>query len=169
MDPTSHRTNSGSDLLDLPVCIHFTLYLYRGGFAVRLECKMDAHWWIQQVTTRVGAVTCWIQQPVSPKQVVGFTCVFNSEVDQLMVVGNSRTPKIVGPFFMLGYAVCARPRGVRLGRSAGRPAADVRLNARPNARPDVRLDGRRRRLCRQRRRKKKHLIEAAPFGRLDQM
>ena len=30
-------------------------------------------------------------------------------------------------------------------------------------------DGRRRRPYRQRRRKKKHLIEAAPFGRLDQM
>ena len=44
---------------------------------------MDAHWWMKQVTTRVGAVTCWIQQPVPPKQVVGFTCVFNSEVDQL--------------------------------------------------------------------------------------
>ena len=38
--------------------------------------------WIQQVTTRVGAVTCWIQQPVSPKQVVGFSCVLNSEVDR---------------------------------------------------------------------------------------
>ena len=38
------------------------------------------------------------------------------------------------------------------GRVPGRPA-----------------DGRRRRLCRQRRPKKKHLIEAAPFGRLDQM
>ena len=31
------------------------------------------------------------------------------------------------------------------------------------------VDGRRRRACRQRRRKKNHLIEAAPFGRLDQM
>ena len=30
-------------------------------------------------------------------------------------------------------------------------------------------DGCRRSSCRQRRRKKKHLIEAAPFGRLDQM
>ena len=30
-------------------------------------------------------------------------------------------------------------------------------------------DGRRRRPCRQRRGKKKHLIEASPFGRLDQM
>ena len=30
-------------------------------------------------------------------------------------------------------------------------------------------DGRRRRACRQRRRKKNHVIEAAPFGRLDQM
>ena len=50
---------------------------------VQLECKMDAHWWIQQVTTRVAAVTCWIQQPVSPKQGVRFTCVFNSEVDEI--------------------------------------------------------------------------------------
>ena len=33
---------------------------------------------------RVGAVTCWIQQSVSPKQVVGFSCLFNSEVDQLI-------------------------------------------------------------------------------------
>ena len=40
--------------------------------------------WIQRVITRVGAVTCWIQQSVSPKQVVGFTCVFNSEIDQLI-------------------------------------------------------------------------------------
>ena len=45
---------------------------------------MGAHWWIQQVTTRVGAVTCWIQQPVSPMQVGGLTCVFNFEVDQLI-------------------------------------------------------------------------------------
>ena len=37
--------------------------------------------WMQQVTTRVGAVTCWIQQPVSHKQVVGFSCAFDSEVD----------------------------------------------------------------------------------------
>ena len=45
---------------------------------------MHTDCWIQQVTTRVGAVTCWIQQSVSPKQVVGFTCVFNSAIDQLM-------------------------------------------------------------------------------------
>ena len=45
---------------------------------------MHVDCWIQQVTTRVGAVTCWTQQPVSPKQVVGFTCVFNSEVDKLI-------------------------------------------------------------------------------------
>ena len=51
---------------------------------VQVEGKMHVHWWIQQVTTRVGAVTCWIQQSVSPKQVVGFTCVFNSEIDQLI-------------------------------------------------------------------------------------
>ena len=44
---------------------------------------MHVHWRIQQVTTRVGAVTCWIQQPVSTKQVVGFSSVFNSEVDEL--------------------------------------------------------------------------------------
>ena len=45
---------------------------------------MHVDCWIQQVTTRVGAVTCWIQQPVSPKQVVGFSCLPNSEVDQLI-------------------------------------------------------------------------------------
>ena len=50
----------------------------------QLECEMHTDCWIQQVTTRVGAVTCWIQQSVSPKQVVGFTCVFNSENDQLV-------------------------------------------------------------------------------------
>ena len=44
---------------------------------VQVEGKMDAHWWIQQVTTRVSAVTCWIQQPVSPKHVVGFACLCN--------------------------------------------------------------------------------------------
>ena len=65
---------------------------------VQLECKMHVGCWIQQVTTRVGAVTCWIQQPVSPKQVVEFSCLFNSEVGQLMSkcrvqvqVGNTET------------------------------------------------------------------------------
>ena len=51
---------------------------------VQLGNKMHVDCWIQQVTTRVGAVTCWIQQSVSPKQVVGFSCLFNSEVDQLI-------------------------------------------------------------------------------------
>ena len=45
---------------------------------------MHVDWWIQQVTTKIGAVTCWIQQRVSPKQVVGFGCVFDSGVDQLI-------------------------------------------------------------------------------------
>ena len=45
---------------------------------------MHTDCWIQQVTTRVGAVSCWIQPSVSPKQVVGCTCVFNSELDQLI-------------------------------------------------------------------------------------
>ena len=45
---------------------------------------MHVDCWIQQVTTRVGAVTCWIQQSLSPKQVVGFSCLFNSEVDQFI-------------------------------------------------------------------------------------
>ena len=40
--------------------------------------KMHIGFWIQQVITRDGAVTCWIQQPVSPKQVVVFSCEFNS-------------------------------------------------------------------------------------------
>ena len=50
----------------------------------QVDGKMHVDCWIQQVTTRVGAVTCWIQQSVSPKQVVGFSCLFNSEVDQLI-------------------------------------------------------------------------------------
>ena len=62
---------------------HFTFKSDRVGFTpVQAEGKMHVGCWIQQVTTRVGAVTCWIQQPVSPKQVVGFSCKFNSEVDQ---------------------------------------------------------------------------------------
>ena len=35
-------------------------------------------------------MTCWNQQSVSPKQAVGFTCVFNSEIDQLI-------PKFIVP------------------------------------------------------------------------
>ena len=67
-----------------------------------------------------------------------------------------------------------QPQVGSAGRLAGRRATrdvrpDVQPDIRPNARPVVRPDGRRRRPCRQRRRKKKHLIEAAPFGRLDQM
>ena len=50
---------------------------------VQVEGKMHVGCWIQQVTTRVGAVTCWMQQTVPPKQVIRFTCVFHSEVDQL--------------------------------------------------------------------------------------
>ena len=30
LDPTSHCTNSGSDLLESTVCVHFALHLYRG-------------------------------------------------------------------------------------------------------------------------------------------
>ena len=58
---------------------------------------------------------------------------------------------------------------VRPGVTAG---VRGRTFGRPNARPVVRPDGRRRCPCRQRHRKKNHLIEAAPFGkrgRLDQM
>ena len=46
---------------------------------------MQVGCWIQQVATRVGAVTYWIQQPLTPKQVAGFSCVFNCEVDQLSI------------------------------------------------------------------------------------
>ena len=60
---------------------------------------MHVDCWIQQVTTRVGAVTCWIQQSVSPKQVVGFSCLFNSEVDQLIskVIVSVKKVKIMRP------------------------------------------------------------------------
>ena len=37
--------------------------------------------WIQQVTAIVGAVTCWIQQPVYFKYAVGFSSALNSEVE----------------------------------------------------------------------------------------
>ena len=47
-------------------------------------------------------------------------------------------------------------------------SAGVGPNMAPRQNSD-RPDDRRRRACRQRRRKKNHLIEAAPFGRLDQM
>ena len=48
------------------------------------------NWSISELNTQVNPTTClgdtdcWIQQSVSPKQVVGFTCVFNSEIDQLI-------------------------------------------------------------------------------------
>ena len=86
MDPTGHCTNS------VVTCWiqHSTCILppsWTGGGlrpTVQVDDKMHVECWIQQVTTRVGAVTCWIQQSVSLKQVVGFSCLFNSEVDQLI-------------------------------------------------------------------------------------
>ena len=62
MDPTGHCTNSGSDLLDPTIYMHFTIYLDRGAKSppVQLGGKVHADCWIQKVTTRVGAVTCWI-------------------------------------------------------------------------------------------------------------
>ena len=61
--------------------------------------------WIQQVTTRVGAVTCWIQQPVSPKQVVGFSCVFNKEILSIHSgVHDSRTrPRFLTFVVLISY------------------------------------------------------------------
>ena len=58
----------------------------QGGEAtpVRLEWELHVGCWTHRFITRDGAVTCWIQQPVSPKQVVGISCEFHSEVDQLM-------------------------------------------------------------------------------------
>ena len=58
---------------------------------MQADGKMHVDCWIQQVTTNVGAVTCRIQQSVSPKQVVGFSCLFNFEVDQLI-------SKVIIPF-----------------------------------------------------------------------
>ena len=64
----------------------FYLLVGQGGLRppVQVDGKMHVDFWIQQVTTRVGGVTCWIQPSLSPKQVVGFSCLFNSEVDQLI-------------------------------------------------------------------------------------
>ena len=60
----------------------FYVLVGQGGLRppLQIDGKMHVGCWIQQVTTRVGAVTCWIQPPVSPKQVVGFSCLFNSEL-----------------------------------------------------------------------------------------
>ena len=47
-------------------------------------------------TTCLGDTDCWIQQSVSPKQVVGFSCPFNSEVDQLIskvIVQKMKSPE----------------------------------------------------------------------------
>ena len=76
-----------------PRCI---LHSSRTGCAsppVQVEGKMHVGCWIQQVTTRVGAVTCWIQQSVSPKQVIKFSCVCDSEVDPLIRTLLERTTK----------------------------------------------------------------------------
>ena len=71
------------------------------------DSKMHVGCWIQQITTRIGAVTCWIQQPVPPKQVVGFTFVFNSEVDQLtgkLIVHTEPIPAVIYKAFIHALA-----------------------------------------------------------------
>ena len=48
------------------------------------------NWSISELNTQVNPTTClgdtdcWNQQSVPPKQVVEFTCAFNSEIDQLV-------------------------------------------------------------------------------------
>ena len=51
-------------------------------------------------------MTCWNQQSVSPKQVVGFTCVFNFEVDKLV-------RKLT--VFVWEYCIADRSSGVGIG------------------------------------------------------
>ena len=137
MDPTGHCTNSGSNLLDPTAYKHFSIYLHRGAKPppVQLGDKMHADCWIQQVTSRVGAVTCWIQQSVPPKQVVGFSCLFNSEVDQLttslsfwLTICATKRPDVRTPD--------VRTSGRLDDWTSGRP--DVRTSGRP----DVRTSGR---------------------------
>ena len=64
----------------------FYILVGQGGLRppVQVDGKMHVGCWIQQVTATVGAVTCWIQQPVYFKYVVGFSNAFNSEVDELI-------------------------------------------------------------------------------------
>ena len=127
-----------------PKCILPSTFTGGRSPPVRLECKMHVGRWIQQVTTRVGAVTCWIQQPVSPKQDVGFTCVINSEGDQLIrklsvtglqkhtfsdvVMGNIPVSTLhIFVFFMQPFQkvltnkiqIHGYPGSVRVGRSTG--------------------------------------------------
>ena len=51
---------------------------------MQVDGKVHVDCWNQHVTTRVGAVTYGIQQPVSPEQEVGFSCLFDSKVEQLI-------------------------------------------------------------------------------------
>ena len=85
---------------------------------------MNVDCWIQQVTTRVGAVTCWIQQSALPKQVVGFSCLLNSEVGQLISKVAVTAPlygehprKWIAP--ALGVGVGAAYKGPLKGRFKG--------------------------------------------------
>ena len=75
-DDTKHQVALNTYELDV-----FSIAVW-GGLRppVQVDGKMHVDCWIQQVTTRVGAVTCLIQQSVSPKQVVGFSCLFNAEL-----------------------------------------------------------------------------------------
>ena len=77
-----------------------------------------------------------------------WTCNFFDVQKNVLIIINGK-PKVV-----------LRTSSVRILSCCDRPA---------DGRWTVVADGRQRRPCRQRRRKKKHLIEAAPFGRLDQM
>ena len=45
---------------------------------------MHTDCWIQQVTTRIGAVTCWINSLCHPSKLLDLAVYFNSEVDQLI-------------------------------------------------------------------------------------
>ena len=60
----------------LPVAVH-TITLFINWSTSELNRQLNP-------TTCLGDTDCWIQQSVSPKQVVGFSCLFNSEVDQLI-------------------------------------------------------------------------------------
>ena len=81
--------------------------------------------------------------------------ILNARMDACMVIFVRNT-------FLPLFRLTLETRDVRPGVQP-----DVRPDVRPGVRPDVRTSGRR--ACRQRRRKKNHLIKAAPFGRLDQM
>ena len=105
-----------------------------------------------------------VQKVLDVQKIFGRPTIENKRCPLAIEIMNSATNTVAFGHF------CGRSNGLAGQLQSRKPEnPKIRPDVRPGVRPDVRPDGRRRRACRQRRRKKNHLIEAAPFGRLDQM